>query len=142
MVDGLVFELLTRRKYAGAISLYVRYSKDAVPATGGTRKLPAPTDSYSEIFEMFDVLFSGTTRMDVPIRQISISFGKVEERTATQPDMFGDVEHAEKERDIQQALLAIKQRYGKNSVLRGMSYTGKATARMRNTLVGGHNGGE
>ena len=48
---------------------------------------------------------------------------------------------AEKDRDMQQALLYIKGRYGKNSILRGISYREKATGKLRNTLIGGHNGG-
>lgn len=42
---------------------------------------------------------------------------------------------------MQQALLYIKGRYGKNSILRGISYREKATGKIRNTLIGGHNGG-
>ena len=46
----------------------------------------------------------------------------------------------EKDRDVQQALLDIKDKYGKNSILRGISYREKATGRLRNKLIGGHNG--
>lgn len=46
----------------------------------------------------------------------------------------------EKDMDMQQALLDIKGRYGKNSILRGISYREKATGKIRNTLIGGHNG--
>lgn len=47
----------------------------------------------------------------------------------------------EKDRDMQQALLYIKGRCGKNSILRGISYREKATGKIRNTLIGGHNSG-
>ncbi|KZE06681.1 DNA polymerase IV [Bacillus mycoides] len=32
----------------------------------------------------------------------------------------------------------IRTKFGKNSILRGISYTNSATARYRNTLLGGH----
>lgn len=40
---------------------------------------------------------------------------------------------------VQEALVEIKAKFGKNSVLKGMIYLEKATARKRNGLVGGHN---
>jgi DNA polymerase V len=39
-------------------------------------------------------------------------------------------------------VLDIKKRFGKNAILKGMSLEEKATARIRNKLIGGHNGGE
>ena len=44
----------------------------------------------------------------------------------------------EKERRLQQAMLSIKQRYGKNSILHGTSYEEGATGRERNGQIGGH----
>ena len=43
-----------------------------------------------------------------------------------------------KERKLQEAVLAIKGRYGKNAVLKGMNFREGATARERNGQVGGH----
>ena len=48
----------------------------------------------------------------------------------------------QRDRDRQQVLLDVKKKYGKNAILRGISYRDKATARVRNTLIGGHKGGE
>ena len=46
----------------------------------------------------------------------------------------------EKERKMQEAIIEIKKKYGKNSILKAMNLQEKATARKRNKLVGGHNG--
>ena len=43
-----------------------------------------------------------------------------------------------KESQLQQTLLAIKQRYGKNAVMPGTSYQEEATGRERNDQIGGH----
>ena len=40
---------------------------------------------------------------------------------------------------MQKAMLSIKQRYGKNAILKGMNALDFATAKKRNTLIGGHN---
>lgn len=66
-----------------------------------------------------------------------------------QLDLFTDYAALEKEKEaekqkeakeeqIQQALLAIKHKYGKNAVLRGMNFREGATARDRNNQIGGH----
>ena len=44
-----------------------------------------------------------------------------------------------RERRLQQTVLAIKDKYGKNSILKGMNYFERSTARERNKTVGGHN---
>ena len=44
----------------------------------------------------------------------------------------------EKERKIQEAMLSIKHRYGKNAVIKGMNLEEGATAMERNRQVGGH----
>ena len=60
-------------------------------------------------------------------------------------DMLDDVNNSEnerkmleKERAVQEAVLAIKHKYGKNSVLKGTNYTEGATAKDRNRQIGGH----
>ena len=44
----------------------------------------------------------------------------------------------EKERALQEAMLKIKHKYGKNAVLKGTNYTEGATAKDRNRQIGGH----
>ena len=45
---------------------------------------------------------------------------------------------AEKERRLQDATLEIKKKFGKNALLRGMSFEEGATQRERNEQIGGH----
>ena len=44
----------------------------------------------------------------------------------------------ERERKIQKAALAIKKKYGKNAILKGMNLEEGATAKDRNAQIGGH----
>ena len=66
-----------------------------------------------------------------------------------QLDLFGESEarrlkrqqqetQRQRERSIQQALLGIKNKYGKNAILRGMNLQESATAITRNASIGGH----
>ena len=43
-----------------------------------------------------------------------------------------------RERRMQQALLGIKKKFGKNAILRGLNFEDGATARERNQQIGGH----
>ena len=44
----------------------------------------------------------------------------------------------EKEKQLQEAMLGIKKKFGKNAVLRGTNYLDGATMRERNEQIGGH----
>ena len=52
--------------------------------------------------------------------------------------MFTDQTQLEREKKMQHAMLDIKKKYGKNAVLRGLSYEEGATTRTRNGQIGGH----
>ena len=47
-------------------------------------------------------------------------------------------EALQKERKLQEAMLSVKKRFGKNAMLKGMSLTEGATARQQNEKIGGH----
>ena len=68
---------------------------------------------------------------------------------AVQPGLFDDPEATrliteqenkdmEKERRRQEAVLHIKKQFGRNAILKGLSYADGATQRERNIQIGGH----
>ena len=142
MVEFLSLKLVETQCLCKSISLFIRYSKDCRMPTGGGRKLPQATDSYQILEGYFLELFKRTTFFDSPIRQIALSANDVVGLAASELSLFNayDVDE-EQDRNLQQAMLDIKAKYGKNSILRGISYHTKATGKIRNQLIGGHNGG-
>jgi DNA polymerase V len=90
------------------------------------------------------------------IRRISITTNHVvrEESVDKQPktvqlDLFTDYEllksqqekeiaELARERRMQEAVLSIKKKFGKNSLLKGINYADGATAKERNKQIGGH----
>ena len=54
-------------------------------------------------------------------------------------DLFSDLRKVVREKKLQETLVQIKHRYGKNAILKGMNALDFATAKKRNTLIGGHN---
>lgn len=139
MVDQLVLELTQRKSKTNSISLYIRYSKEYTASTGGTRKLNFRSSSYSKISAEFEKLYRETTKKNYPIRQINVGLNHIEEDEFQQLDLFDKVDD-DKEIKVQKGIIEIKNKFGKNAVLRCSSLQDKATARIRNKLVGGHNG--
>ena len=56
-------------------------------------------------------------------------------------DIFGDEEREEKEESVAKAVIEIKREFGKNALMKALSYKEKATGIARNCMVGGHNAG-
>lgn len=139
MALNLCQEMMSRRLIATKVGIYVGYSKDCIPATGGSVKTMQNTAVYSIIEKYVTDLFDQTTERDYPIRRLAISFGVLDE-CAEGYDLFTDYGAIEKEKRAEKAVLDIKSKFGKNAVIRGMDLQEGATACIRNKLVGGHNG--
>jgi len=132
-------EMMSRRLIASRVGIYVGYSKDCCPPTGGSVKTLQNTAVYSIIEKYVTDLFDQTTQRDFPIRRLGINFSVLDE-CAEGYDLFTDYQAVEKEKKAEQAVLDIKNKFGKNAVIRGMDLQEGATAQIRNKLVGGHNG--
>lgn len=134
--------LLKDHYIANNVGIMVGYSKDVIPPTGGTLKIPNGTNLYSTVQEYVDRIFEETTAKSVKIRRLGISFGGICDESAQGYDLFTDLEAIEKERRLEKTVLEIKERFGKNAMLRGFDLQDGATQIERNKLIGGHNSGE
>ena len=59
-------------------------------------------------------------------------------RRHTAGEVKEDEDHRTKERRLQEAILDVKDRYGKNALMKGMNLQEGATAMERNRQIGGH----
>lgn len=139
MVDVNVLQLTENHLVTNHISLFIGYSKNVIKPSRGSRKIGVTTNSCKLLMEEFILLFKKIIVKDYPIRQIAISFGNLQDEYYEQYNLFTDMEDIDKERRLQQTLVFIQNKYGKNAVLKGMNFYDKATQRKRNTLIGGHN---
>lgn len=139
MVEINALNLVKRGLVASSISLSVGYSRKEEASTGGRIKLNEFTNSYIRLSQYFKVLYERIVSKDKLIRKIGIGFGNIVEEKYKTYDLFTDRAREEKELNLQKAILQIKGKHGRNSVLRGMNMEEKATTRHRNTLIGGHN---
>lgn len=138
MVNLIALELAEKNLMTNSISLSIGYSGGG--GAGKTAKIPSYTDSEKKLLKYFEDCFHRTVRRDAKIRRIGVGLNNVVMRDFVDVDLFGDYIKDDKERRKQAAIVGIKNKYGKNSILRGMNLLEKATARKRNTLIGGHNG--
>lgn len=142
MVDMLSLELVEKNLVTNSISLTIGYGVSGVSPTGGTRKLEGFTNSSRKLTDYFIDYFGKIVRPGVPIRKLNVGFNHLVVEEYAEIDLFADFEEDEKELKRQQAIIEIRKKFGKNSIIKGMSLQEKATARTRNKLIGGHNGGE
>lgn len=138
MVNLIALELAEKNLMTNSISLSIGYSGGG--GAGKTVKISAYTDSEKKLLKYFEDCFHRTVHRDAKIRRIGVGLNNVVMRDFVDVDLFGDYIKDDKERRKQAAIVGIKNKYGKNSILRGMNLLEKATARKRNTLIGGHNG--
>ena len=142
MVELGSLRLIENNLVTDAVGLYIGYSKDTIKSTGGTKKIINYTNIYSELLKAFLEIYDKTTNRNVAIRRIGVNFANVIETENVQLSLFTDQEKIDKERKLELAMCSIKNKMGKNTIIRGMNLEEGATTMVRNKLIGGHNGGE
>jgi len=134
-------ELMRRHVICRKVWIGVGYSKDVIPPVHGTAKLSGPTALYSLMEPYILHKFDELADRETPIRRLGISFADVVDEGCEGYDFFSDWNSLDREKAREQAVLEIKDKYGKNAVLRGMNYMDGATQRERNDMIGGHRAG-
>ncbi len=125
------------------------YGRQVPKAAHGTIGLGRRTSSTRIITEAVTELFERIVDPELTVRRMYVVAGRVtREEDVTAPeyeqmDLFAAEEQQTqqklaRERRMQEAMLSIKNKYGKNAILRGMNFEDGATARERNSQVGGH----
>ena len=142
MMDQLCLDMAAKGVVTDCVSLYIVYSgHQGIPGTGGSAKFTRLTNLSTDIVPAIDALYRRIVDPKLPIRRVNISCGVSEDTGAIQLSMFEDTTKQLKGKALQEAILSIRSRYGKNSILKGMNYEEAATGRERNLQIGGHRSG-
>ena len=134
-----------------------RYGRKIPKHAHGTANLPRKTSSARSIMDAVLSIYDEKVNPKLSIRRITITANKIvseddvpqEAEVPVQFNLFDDIAaqeqqhkdeetNLERERKIQEAMLGIKKKFGKNAILNGGSYLDGATARERNGQIGGH----
>ncbi len=142
------------RDYTGEM-VTDRYGRRMPKHAHGTQNLDRFTSSEKRISQAVIELFGRIVDKKLLIRRLYLTAthvaaeGTQKREGAQQMDLFTDYaaqeaqrqeeeEELEREKRRQQAVLAIKGKYGKNAILKGVNFEEGATAKERNETIGGH----
>ena len=142
MADLLCLDLVDQCLVTSHISLVIGYSNQKCfePAKGSTT-LRSATSSNRRLLSYVEQLYRRIVRPGAYIRRITLTYTGVMAEDYQQFDLFSDPEETEKDVKAQRAAISIKQRYGKNAILKGMNLEESATTIERNGQIGGHKSG-
>lgn len=144
-----------KNKYKGQITTDI-YGRKIPKHAHGTINLDRQTSSTMLITKAVMELYNRIVDKNLLIRRINISANHiVDEKSVVQQnnigqlDLFTDYEKLqekqnkekvalEREKNMQKAMIKIKKKFGKNAILKGMNLQEGATAKDRNSQVGGH----
>lgn len=134
-----------------------RYGRKIPKHALGTANCPSTTASSETLTELSVGVFDEIVNRQLFVRRLNVTFNKLEPipesgkqtEAPVQLSLFDDVEEIKerlrskreklmRERKRQEAIIDIKRRFGKNSILSGANYAEGATQRERNNQIGGH----
>lgn len=128
-----------------------RYGRQIPKHAHGTANLERYTSSAQRITAAMTELFDRITDPALLVRRVTVvACNIISEQSAAEENAFeqislfddasdaGSEEREKREKNMQQAILKMKRKYGKNAVLRGMNLEEGATAISRNGQIGGH----
>ena len=144
-----------RKKYHGEVKTD-RYGRKIPKHAHGTANLEGYSSSTKQIMAAMLGLFDRIVDKNLLIRRLNVTANRViDEKSMPKPpqyqqmDFFTDyaaeqekqkAEQAElaREKKIQETMIDIKKRFGKNAVLKGTNLSEGATGKDRNNQIGGH----
>ncbi len=142
-------------QYKGEITTD-HYGRKVPQHAHGTVQLGRLTSSTRQIIQAVMELYERIVDRNLLIRRLNIVAAHVVPETSVpeatayeQLELFQDYDALqrqkqeddvalEKEKKMQQAVISIKKKFGKNAILKGMNLQEGATARERNQQIGGH----
>ena len=139
-----------QKNYRGEIKTD-RYGRKIPKHAHGTMNLEEYTSSTRKIVDATVELYQRIVDPQLLVRRISLAANHeiAETDSYEQMDLFTDYqakeeqkqrekEERERERSMQQAVIELKKKFGKNAVLKGMNLQEGATTIERNRQIGGH----
>lgn len=143
MMDLLCLDLVEKNLITKSITLHVSYSNRLnIPSAHGTTTLDVETNSDVLLIPAVSELYRQIVNPSYGIHRVNITCNNVMPEEYHQYHFFVDGEELERNRKMQQAVISIKNKFGKDAILKGMNFEEGAMTRERNHQIGGHKSGE
>lgn len=142
MIQNGCYDLMSQNFATSFILVFVAYGDRRGDISKGITHLNATTNLYSIIVKSAEKIFDKVVDRARPVRKIGYDFMDITTADSEQYDFFTDLAKVKKEKTMVKTVLDVKQKYGKNSLFKGLDLDEKATQRERNQFIGGHKSGE
>ncbi|MBQ8845322.1 MAG: DNA repair protein [Clostridia bacterium] len=142
MIQSGCYNLFNQNYVTNHLKIYVSYGDVKDKADKGMTRMNVTTNLYSIIGEYADKLFDSVADKNRPIRKLGYEFGYLLPSEYEQYDFFTDLGKIEKEKKRVKSILELQNKFGKNSLLKGLDLEKNATQIERNKTIGGHKSGE
>lgn len=137
MVETLILDLINKCLVTASINLYIGYSNNTYQAFSKQKQI-YKTNNLSSIMTNFLYLYDNYINKFGLIRQIGISLSKLDLEIYKDINLLSDLNKEEKEHNLLLTINKIKNKYGKNSLLKASNLLSFSTQKIRNELIGGH----
>ena len=137
MCDDLSYRLRKEGKQTELVSLYIGYAKEEMGGFSRQMSLLQRTDDTKELFNALMEIYNKHIK-NYPIRRIGINFGKLTSDKFMQMNVFDEKDSKIKNQDLSKAMDKLKDKYGRNILLRASALTENSTAIERHNQIGGH----
>lgn len=140
MIQDGCYRLAREHMSTRLLHIYLGFGDDRSNAKGSIR-MSETTNLYSIISgyveRLFDQVYHDKTK---PVRKIGYDFDSLVNENNEQYDLFTDNRKIDKEKKLVHSIINIQQKFGKNSLLKGIDLKESATQKDRNKMIGGHSG--
>ena len=140
MVQSGAHEMMRQNVVTNRINIFIGYSKDIIPSARGHIKMTATTNIAAVMMPYVSDCFERMADKNTLIRRLGIEFVDVVDECCEGYDLFTNFEQIEHRKAAERTVLKIHDKFGKNALIRAASLQDGATMRIRNRLIGGHNG--
>lgn len=143
MMDLLCLDLVEKNLVTKSVTLHVGYANRLnMPSAHGTTSLNDETNADILLIPAITSLYEQIVNPTLQLKRINICCNNVIPEEYHQYSFFTDAAELERNRKIQEAVISIKNKFGKNAILKGMNLEEHATTRERNMQIGGHKSGK
>ena len=130
---------LEREKYVtNLINVFVMYDDDLITVSHASKRMKETTNLNFIISPYAVKLYEEIVDKCRKVRRVGFSFSNLLPIQFEQYDLFTNIHKVEEEHRLTNCILYIKDKFGKNAVLKGIDLFENATARERNNQIGGH----
>ena len=139
MMDVMCLDMVDKGLVSKSFSLMVGYAKGTpIPSAKGTFSLDTETNASMLLIPGIADLYKQIVNPLYLVRRMYVVANNVVPEEYTQYSFFVSPADLERDRRMQKAVLEIKNKFGKNAILKGLNFEEGATTRDRNNQIGGH----